>query len=447
MRVLFWPSRISVLPSAAPLQTKVGMPLAVTSTMEGIIAEAHGVSRNPGNLVHVEAPSRTFSVNRTLSCFGNWTGGRDEAKGLDAEAARVNAGFDAACFSFANVIRAFRDMDTEQQRTSMATLAHLAAIILRLEIPVYVFGVGLQDDLPVDRDVIPPELLSLLVAINEKARLFGVRGETTERWLHGIGLTRARALGCPSLFVYPRNVLAIRAPELTASSRIGVAGRLQPHRNGTERAIPLRTIGEAFQADYVFQNDLQSLLRGFQDRPIYDDATGLLDGDFMREITERRVGFRSPFRGHYFFRDTSRWRMFAHLHDAYVGDRFHGGVVFLQAARPALILQADARVRELTGFLGIPTLPVTDLVEGRVAERVAAALSPEAIGHFHETYRRRLRAYAEACEEAGLTFADRPAVAEALGEAVPPMPAAIPPRRPPEARAAALARRQARSGA
>jgi hypothetical protein len=127
------------------------------------------------------------------------------------------------------------------------------------------------------------------------------------------------------------------------------------------------------------------------------------------------LGYESPFRHHYFFRNTDAWRMYAHMRDAFVGDRFHGGVAFLQVGKPALILQADARVKELTGFLGIPTLALQELGSAQVREQVARALSPEAIGRFHETYRGRLRAFVQACEGAGLSFADRPAIDAALG--------------------------------
>jgi hypothetical protein len=76
-------------------------------------------------------------------------------------------------------------------------------------------------------------------------------------------------------------------------------------------------------------------------------------------------------------------------------------------------------VKELTGFLGIPTLALQELGAEKVREQVSRAMSPEAIGRFHETYRMRLSNFVQACEGAGLSFADRGAIEAALGTATP----------------------------
>jgi hypothetical protein len=414
---MFWPNRVGVVASINALPIRAGMPLGVTSTLDGVLREAQSISRNVGNMVHVEAPAKTFAVNRPQSCFGNWGAAGDSEMAQAAKVRKHGAGFDAACFSFANMIQNYADKQNQLLEQAVATWTGLATTIEHLDIPVYVFGIGLQEELPAEESAIPPALFRLLRVINDKAALFGVRGETTMEWLHRLGLRNARALGCPSMFVYPRNILSITAPKLDRNSYIGSAGRLLGGKRGLQRALPLKLLAETFRADYVFQNDIWPLTRGMTDRAVFDDATGLLDRDFMRQVTRARLGFESPFLGHYLFRDTARWRMFAHLRDAYVGDRFHGGVVFLQAGRPTLILQADARVRELTGYLGIPTLPVDQLATGDVEGTVAGALSEDAIGRFHETYRRRLAEYVEACEGAGLSFADRATITEILGGA------------------------------
>jgi hypothetical protein len=414
MRMLFWPNRIGVWPTNNAAPGRTGVPVGATSTLKSVLDEATSFSRNVGNLVHVEAPAKTFAINRALSAVGA-LGTGDTRHEAESDAANINRSFDGVCLSFANILQNYEDPMGERSDQLTRTWSKLSDRLIHLDIPVYVFGVGLQQDMPAEASAIQPELLRLLTTLNDRAALFGVRGEATMQWLHRLGLRKARALGCPSMFVYPANVLSVTPPALRPDSMIGTAGRLVGGRH-LDRVRPLKLIGQTFRTDYAFQNDIWSLTRGHLDKAVFDDATGLLDRDFIRAMCRARLGFELPFGAYYLFRDTARWRMYAHMREAFVGDRFHGGVAFLQAARPALILQADARVRELTGYLGIPTLPVGDLAAGDVAAAVKDALSDDAIGKFHATFRKRLREYVQACEGAGLRFADRAQISKVLGD-------------------------------
>ena len=58
----------------------------------------------------------------------------------------------------------------------------------------------------------------------------------------------------------------------------------------------------------------------------------------------------------YYFDTVSAWRQHCSTHDFYLGDRIHGGVITLQAGKPAVFVHNDARVKELAGKLGAPTL-------------------------------------------------------------------------------------------
>jgi hypothetical protein len=423
MRILFWPNRTGVGLARGGHGATSPAPLPVTSTLRGIEERLEAVSPNSGNMVHVEAPARMFAVDARQSGYSDWKIGNKEGWERRAErfAHDVSRHYDAVCLSFANVIQAFDNAGGSYP----VTWRKVATIVRMLEVPVYVFGVGLQDELPAEASAVPEPLLDMLRALDERAAIFGVRAEATAAWLHRLGMRRAQALGCPSLYLYPRNVMAIRAPRLTRDSRIGTAGRLVASHKERARAQLLYAIGQAFQADYVFQNDIFALLRRVAEEPLFDDATGQVDPVVVSAVTERIFGAPSPFASHYFFRDTNRWRMFAHLRDAYFGDRFHGGVVFLQAGRPAAILQADARVRELTAFFDLPTLRLDEAVGGDLVAQVNRALSEDAIGRFQATYRRRLADFVAVCEAAGLGFADPGAIADALGRPAPPRRARI----------------------
>lgn len=416
-KLLFWPPRLGTNVSRTPLRSRSGMPLLVASTGAAIMRELDVVSRNPGNMIHVEAPARMFASDRKNSCSASLQAIALDDDGQEtARSFRYSRLFDGVCMSFANIIRGYKDVDETTGDEMGEGWEKLARFIEQVDVPIYVFGVGLQDELAPERAAIPPALFTLLETMNRKARLFGARGELTEQWLHSVGLKNAVALGCPSFYLYPRNVMAVRSPELSAYSRVGSGGRLNGHK-AKARAGVMDALARTFRCDYVFQNDFVRVLSASEAAEVYDDATGLLDHTFVRDRTQVLLGSSPPFDAYYLFRDPRSWRMYAHAREAYVGDRLHGGVVFLQTGRPALILQADARVREMTAYYDVPTLAVNDLRDVDMLKSVQRAMSPEAMGRFKETYQRRLRTFVEICEGAGLSFADRPAIDAALGRA------------------------------
>ena len=109
-----------------------------------------------------------------------------------------------------------------------------------------------------------------------------------------------------------------------------------------------------------------------------------------------------PMEGFWHFRDARAWRQFARSHDFYFGDRFHGGVVALQAGRPALFVHKDLRVRELTAHFAIPSVALEDISASSLERHVTNAFSARSIEAFHDRYSERLAEYHGLCREAGL---------------------------------------------
>ncbi len=168
---------------------------------------------NRGNMIHAEAPARILEFDRVRSCFIS-----SRALILDDHwmpeqiAAEMDKRFDLVVFSAANTIR-----------PNFAP-GSFAAVLRALRCDFVALGMGMQDALPASKDGMHQNLLDLLDVCNSKALLFGVRGLETERWLKAVGYGRARALGCPSLFVYPKTILRIRASEPQQLRRAVTAG-------------------------------------------------------------------------------------------------------------------------------------------------------------------------------------------------------------------------------
>lgn len=403
-RVLFTPPHTGFHATGGLSRIGGGLPLGCPTTITGLRENIDPTSPNSGNLFHVEAPAKTFDCDRSGSCFGHLP---QLSNDYDVEIAckEIEAGYDALVVSFDNIIRNWnpdKDLDTTKGKFD-----RVSTFVENLRIPVYVLGIGVQH-YPDPNSIWAP-LLRLLRAVNDKAALFGVRGEGTRDWLHGIGLTNAKAIGCPSMFAFARNVLSAEPITIVADAPVGTAGHFGGTQNERKRASMemLRRVSTETRAAYVFQNDLFSLCRRDDHPEAYEEATGLLNKAFIDEQVRRLAGSQVSFREYYYFRDAPRWRVFAHHQALYLGDRFHGGVAYWQAGRPALIAGADERVKEMTSYFDLPFIHVNEAATQPVSVSIEKYLNAGAIRRMRETYVRRLADYVRVCEEAGLEFSSR----------------------------------------
>jgi len=409
-RILFTPPRVGVRSNSAGDLVGGGMIGSAPTTIAALYDDLEGTSPNSGNIIHGEAAIKTFAFDPGRSCIGYFP---DASKAtLEQGVAEVERRFDAVIASFSNIIRT--RVPEERMEKEGAKLDIVSDYLERLKIPVYVLGIGIQDVPEPDKVWAP--LRRLLLAADKHARLFGVRGLTTEKWLRSIGCTKAVAIGCPSLFAFPANVMRIAPPQIGPGMRVGTAGHIGAAPRKRASVTMLQRIAGETTADYVFQNDLFPLTGGDKARPgSYDDATASVDRSFIEPLIRRSAKWDGAlFRGYYFFREPGRWRTYAHDRDLYYGDRFHGGVAFLQAGRPALIAGKDARVSELASFFDLPHIGVDEAAQIPVADAVADRLGKASLDRFKTTYVRRLADYVRACEAAGLEFQNRAEIAGGL---------------------------------
>ena len=354
------------------------------------------LSGNKGNIIIGESVGRLFEIDRSRSCYLNildlfkagWSAGQI--------ASEFNEGFDYVVFAMANSIRPH--MGAAHER--------IAAVIELLKTNLIVLGMGMQEPLTYNYQAVDAGTLRLLRKFNEKAKIFGVRGLDTEAWLHAMKIDRARALGCPSLYVYPKHTCRITAPDsFSAASSILTAGHLHIR---SKRTQALLSLFQHSKVSYVMQDEVFQACLGkafAPDQEFYNDVTGEFDKAAVNKVFEKRQRARLPFQGYWYFQSPDTWRAFCARHDLYIGDRFHGGVAAMQAGIPALIIWNDLRVRELTGFFGIPNIPIADLPGKSVDDLVAERLSKDNIETFQAVYRQRFEDFKQALEQAGLPLA------------------------------------------
>lgn len=377
------------------------LPNQAVSNFDTLVQHLH--SPNTDNIIHREAMSRIVACDPKLSTTGYLPGLRAKRDGKLAHAiAYLDKNFDALVLSFANVIKKDRSPGAPESDTAANShFRRLAAVVRGFDGAVYAFGMGIQDELTADPTTILPGLLDLLQALNEKAAVLAVRGQTTEGWLHNIGITKAVTLGCPSLFVNPTATSAIAPVELGGQLRLASAGRLTRKGMVEKRLQPLLHLAVQSDMDYIYQNDAL----GLRNRPGgtgYNYLTGELARPTMAKHEARISGRPAVFRRHYLFNNPDIWRGYAGSRDAYIGVRFHGGVAFLQAGRPAGFVYRDARVRELTSYLGLPAFQ-TDEVLASTPARILEAIN-DGLPTFHRKYSAALEKFVTTCTTAGLSL-------------------------------------------
>jgi len=332
---------------------------------------------------------------RLFDCDRDASGSIDLPRLLNAEdperlAALLNHRFDALLLPMAYEITPSHSYD------------RLARLLASLTIPVVTLGLGIDcdEDLPIDR--FHPSVTTLLGLLDRHALVFGVRAETTRRWLAANGFHNAVALGCPSLHLYPSAFLALRSRRVPpADGRIATGGYLLRNE---ERSRWLCALFEGVDATYILQDELFGAGLLDEDTVIIDDATGSVDPALIAPIIRRSIGRTPPFRRYAYFHSLDAWRLCCAGHDLYVGDRFHGAIVALQVGRPALLFTKDVRARELSQFYGIPTADLEQAAAGGLRDLVAAQLTPTAMERFIDVWSARHGAFLKALGDAGLRF-------------------------------------------
>lgn len=378
--------------SVVPFQT--GVPSSNGSTLREHL-EISDLVGNNGNMIHRMAMVQMLDFDRNSSAQLNIFLLIEKLQDQTAAAKLVSQHYDGFVITLSNALR------------ENSTEFGLADFLRALTIPIWCVGLGIQDEIA-DGEIssLPFELLEMLQVLNEKALLFGVRGKRTEKWLRSVGLHRAKAIGCPSMFAYPRNILSIRSPYTI--DKIITGGYLALNRisvnKGRKLLNGLKGIGSA---GYVFQGELNQFTELMDVPHVYDEATQSLDATVISDYIEERCGLVPPFSSYYSFVDVAAWRQVCRSYDAFIGDRMHGSVAAMQVGKPALVLYSDARVKELVDFHGIPSCDLDEFSALGWRDMAAKYLSVESIKDFHAIYSESLANFELALSDSGLSLRNR----------------------------------------
>jgi hypothetical protein len=291
------------------------------------------IATNSGNLIFSDASHKILETPGTEVVSNRMR--------VDPSAAgQINEEYDAFVVPLANAFRPSFE----------PSLQKLTRLISKLKIPVVVLGTGAQSGLdynPGRLKAIEPSVRAFVSAVLDRSASIGVRGEFTEKYLKDMGFRDVEVIGCPSLFMYGKE-LAVhkRVPALTADSRIAVNGSHSAVRSQGLNQVIRRTHARYPNLRYIGQNlsdarqlhwrDLSHPNGRIKSMPTHPDHP-------MYQEDKVRV-----------YIDPVTWIDDLREFDYSFGSRIHGNIAALLAGTPSTVLTADSRTLELCRYFDIP---------------------------------------------------------------------------------------------
>ncbi|MGI5454772.1 polysaccharide pyruvyl transferase family protein [Streptomyces sp. CA-249302] len=301
------------------------------------------IATNSGNLIFSDAAHKLLETPGT-EVVSN--GIRTDV----SAAGRINEEYDAFVIPLAN---AFRPSFEPQ-------LKRLTRLIGKLRIPVVVMGVGAQAGLNYDPARLKPmeqSVREFVSAVLDRSASIGVRGEFTEKYLRDLGFRDVETIGCPSLFMYGKELpVHKRTARLTADSRIAV--------NGSHSAVRSQGLGKVIDCaharyphlTFIGQNLSDARQLHWRDLSHPNAAVTAIpthpDHPMYREDKVR------------VYVDPVTWIDDLRGYDFSFGSRIHGNIAALLAGTPATVLCGDSRTLELCRYFDIPHRRIDTLPEG-----------------------------------------------------------------------------------
>ncbi|MGW2515908.1 polysaccharide pyruvyl transferase family protein [Streptomyces sp. NPDC001617] len=300
------------------------------------------IATNSGNLIFSDAAHKILETPGT-EVVSN--GIRTDVSAAE----RINEEYDVFVVPLAN---AFRPSFEPQLR-------RLTRLIGRLRIPVVVPGIGAQAGLSYNAARLKPmeqSVREFVSAVLDRSASIGVRGEFTEKYLKDLGFKDVEVIGCPSLFLYGKELpVQKRLPVLTADSRIAVNGSHSAvQKQGLDRVIT-RAHARYPRLTFVGQNLSDARQLHWRDLSHPNAAVTSIpthpDHPMYREDKAR------------VYIDPVTWIDELRGYDFSFGSRIHGNIAALLAGTPATVLCGDSRTLELCRYFDIPHRRIDRLPE------------------------------------------------------------------------------------
>jgi len=398
-RIFFYPHHSGVVCSKSKAELPVvSFSPQLDGSLSNLKSNIHVCTPNPGNLIHSESPARVFKCNINQSNKGNLSAVIKQFNSVPEAAIFFNNNYDCLVLSFANDIRV--NWQTDDHR-------RFSELIKLLEIKVFIFGLGMQEPIDGGLEMLEPNIIELLNTLNSKAEFIGVRGYETEKWLNENKINNAIALGCPSMYREPKNILkAIKKSRGLMPKRVISAG--YAHSKPRHKLLYDFLSRSTYErADYIFQNDLFAVFNDvvlYDKSGFYNSAVQEVDFSIVKSRLDKLHQNIQPFSKYYFFTNSNSWFQCNSFYDIFIGDRLHAAIASLLSGTPAILTFSDIRVKEIADFYGIPNCNVEELASHNLKSIVEKYFSIEKLDNFRIKYIENLESFHKICSEKNLKF-------------------------------------------
>ena len=294
--------------------------------------------------------------------------------------------YDFCLFVTANILNADFDLTNE------------ICVLEAMPLPTIFMSIGVQRRSDLAGNLHPSAARFIEFLKQDKSFTF-TRGAFAAQFLRSQGVTNVFESCCPSAFNFSeqivRGVRRLKDVDLSDLGEVWVNGYLgggSEFTGGDLRALrpASRRLG------YVFQDEplLFGAMRNLEgEKRVYNDGAGVLTTTpYCHEAT----GLPSKSVDYYAFFSPEQWRARSAAVDVFVGRRFHGCLIGLQAGRPAVCIAHDDRVTEMLESVGIPFVSSEewDRSENKL-EHMGDFIREIDIGKFEAIYERKKNEFSD----------------------------------------------------
>lgn len=319
-------------------------PLAALKPFE--VISKNRIGNNMGNMLFPHSISRTLTLEDTdIDTI------RFSRELSDEEAAGINDAYSCLVLPFANAFRL----------SFMRELQIITSLVRRIQIPCIVVGIGIQaalDEELNDSDM-DAAVKEFVRAILEKSDSLGLRGEYTAAYLRKLGFQEERdftVIGCPSMFLYGKELPRAKKKPLTPSSPVSTNSKIFLPQHFHDFMVKS---WKQLPNHYYIPQVIEEIYRMYAGKPF--------PKKYMKEIPK---GYPADFSHPLYVEDRAMafvnvksWLEFLSGMDFSFGSRIHGNIAAILAGTPAYVFVSDSRIRELVEYHRIPHRMVNEITE------------------------------------------------------------------------------------
>lgn len=292
-----------------------------------------GLGSNSGNMMFTESLYKILPDTRLIS----WQISDHETKGRDA-----------IIFAAANWL------------ATGADFGHMAEKIEKVDLPVYLIGVGAQSGLGKKIPKLSSGTLRFLSVVAERSKSISTRGDFTCEVLEHYGFKNSIATGCPSLLL-----AGAGGPKFSkdaSSEKIVIHGTRHGFNRTDEFQDYFYKQALNYEYDILLQSETPDILLSKDLVIPADKKAQAYDALEKSYGVEDHTKIMTYLRKHgKFFSDYVSWLDYAKTCSFCMGTRIHGTIASIIAGTPALLIAHDSRTQELAMTMGVPYILQSDV--------------------------------------------------------------------------------------